>query len=234
MAKNKSIKVLQITDSHLFAKNQEMFGVKCNENFLRVIEKIKQHAKPFVFILDDIIAEIYGYKITRTVILSGFAVQTLFALACQLIVLAPYPASFKEASAYTYILGPTLLRIDISGFVAYIIANLVNTYVLTRWKVLLQGRRFWLRSLGSSAFSEALYSLIAIIMIEINSIATKNLFKLVAASFLIKLIFSLIFAAPAQFFVNHIKRWIGIDVYDFPNKLTSFKYFSTPKKVEDD
>ncbi len=51
MAKNKSIKVLQITDSHLFAKNQEMFGVKCNENFLRVIEKIKQHAKPFDFIL---------------------------------------------------------------------------------------------------------------------------------------------------------------------------------------
>ena len=35
---------------------------------------------PFVFILDDIIAEIYGYKITRAVILTGFFSQTLFII----------------------------------------------------------------------------------------------------------------------------------------------------------
>ena len=179
---------------------------------------------PIIFILDDIIAEIYGYKITQSVVLSGFAAQTFFALICQLVILAPYPSLFKEANAYTYILGPSLLRIDLGGFVGYIIANLLNTYILTRWKILLRGRHFWLRSLGSSVFSEALYSCIAIVMIEINSVPTKNLLKLILVAYLVKVCFSIIFAGPAQWFVNIIKRKIGIDVYDFPEKLTPFKY----------
>ncbi len=179
---------------------------------------------PFLFILDDIIAEIYGYKITRTVILSGFACQTFFALAAQLVIIAPYPSFFTEAHSYNYILGHTLLRIDISGFIAYIIANLVNSYLITRWKVLVKGRRFWLRSIGSSTFSEALYSLIAVVMIEINSIPSKNLVKIVIAIYLVKAVTSILFAIPSQFFVNYIKKRIGIDVYDFHKKFTPFKY----------
>ena len=179
---------------------------------------------PFLFILDDIIAEIYGYKITRTVILSGFAAQTLFALVCQIIVIAPFPSFFKEAHSYNYILGTSLLRIDFSGFIAYLISNLVNSYILTKWKVLLKGRFFWLRSLGASTFSEALYSLIAVIMIEFNSIPFKNLIKIILVVYLIKALTSIIFAFPAQWFVNYIKKRIGIDVYDVSNKFTPFSY----------
>lgn len=179
---------------------------------------------PFVFIMDDIIAEIYGYKITQSVILSGFAAQTLFALICELAVLSPHPGFFKEQAAYAYILGPSLLRIDISGFAAYIVANLINTYILTRWKVLLKGRLFWLRSLGSSAFSEALYTCMAIVMMEINSIPLHAVFKVIMISFTIKLTYSLIFAGPANLLVNYIKRVTGIDVYDFPKNFTPFKY----------
>ena len=46
---------------------------------------------PIIFILNDIAAEIYGFKITRFIIISGFVAQTLFALICQFIILAPYP-----------------------------------------------------------------------------------------------------------------------------------------------
>jgi len=190
---------------------------------------------PFLFILDDIIAEIYGYKITRTVILSGFIGQTLFALISQLAVIAPYPASFKEAHSYAYILGPTLLRIDFSGFIAYFIANLVNSYILTRWKVLLKGRRFWLRSLGSSTFSEALYSLIAVVMIEINAIPLNNLIKIILVVYSVKALTSIIFSFPAQFFVTYIKKRIGIDVYDLPKKFTpaqSARYFNKDESDE--
>jgi uncharacterized integral membrane protein (TIGR00697 family) len=175
---------------------------------------------PFLFILDDIIAEIYGYKIVQAVILSGFAAQTIFALSCQLAIMAPYPASFKEAHAYSFILGPALLRIDISGFIAYISANLVNSYIITRWKVLLKGKHFWLRSLGSSTLAEALYSLIAVLMIEINSLPMKNLIKIILIIYLVKALTSILFAFPAQILVSFIKGYIGIDVYDLPKKFT--------------
>lgn len=179
---------------------------------------------PFVFILDDIIAEIYGYKITQYVIISGFAVQTLFILICQLALLMPHPSFFKEQAAYNYILGPSLLRINISGFTAYFIANLLNSYILTRWKVLLKGRRFWLRSLGSSTFSEAIYSFLAILMMEIKSIPLTSVFKVILVSFIIKATYSIIFAGPANLLVNYIKKITGIDIYDFPKIFIPFKY----------
>jgi len=189
---------------------------------------------PLVFLLDDIIAEIYGYKITRSVILTGFLAQTLFVLICQLVLLAPHPTFFKEQHSYDYVLGLSLLRINISGFIAYIIANLANSYILTRWKVLLKGKYFWLRSLGSSTFSEALYSFIAILMMELSSIPLHSILKVVAISFSIKAVYSIVLAAPSSFLVRYLKNLTGIDVYDFPKKFTPFKYSPNHQELLND
>lgn len=179
---------------------------------------------PFIFIMDNIIAEIYGYKITRAVIISGFMGQTIFVLICQLVLKTPYPSFFQSQFSYKNILGPSLFLINISGFLAYISANLINSYIITRWKILLKGRHFWLRSLGSSTFSEALYSFIAILTMELKSLSLHSIIKVAILSYLIKVIYSVIFSYPANLIVNYVKNKIGIDVYDFPKKYTPFKY----------
>lgn len=189
---------------------------------------------PLVFLLDDIIAEIYGYKITQSVILAGFVAQTFFVLICQLVLLSPSPSFFKEQNSYDYILGLSLFRINISGFIAYIFANLANSYILTRWKVLLKGKYFWLRSLGASTVSEALYSFIAILMMELSAIPLHNILKIVLISFSIKALYSIAFAAPSSFLVSYLKNFTGIDVYDFPPKFTPFKYLKNNQELLND
>lgn len=179
---------------------------------------------PLIFILDDIIAEVYGYKIAQCMIISGFLTQAFFAFICNLVVFAPYPAFFNHYATYEYILGSSFLQITFSGFIAYIIANLVNSYIITRWKVILKGRRFWLRSLCSSTFSEALYSFIAILLMEFNAMPLSNIIKVALISYSIKATYSIIFAFPANLLVNKIKKLTGIDVYDFPKNLTPDKY----------
>jgi hypothetical protein len=179
---------------------------------------------PLVFILDDIIAEIYGYKITRSVILTGYLAQMLFVVVCQLALIAPHPSFFNQQSAYNSVLGSSLLWISFSGYVAYVLANLANSRILSRWKILIKGRHFWLRSIGSSMFSEAFYSLIAIAMMEITSISITNILQVAAISFSIKAIYSILLAGPANILVNYLKKITGIDVYDFPKKFTPFKY----------
>src|SRR5438105_4628602 len=42
---------------------------------------------PFIFIMDGIIAEIYGYRVAQCVILSGFSAQIIFTIICQAVVL---------------------------------------------------------------------------------------------------------------------------------------------------
>lgn len=181
---------------------------------------------PFIFILDDIVAEIYGYRIACSMILYGFAAQTLFIVICQIVLLTPHPSFFIHQESYNYILGISLLRINISGFAAFITANLLNSYILTRWKILLKGKYFWLRSLGSSVFSEALYSFLAIVLMQINSIPFQEIIKVVGLSFSIKAIYSIIFSLPTNWLVNYLKNITGIDVYDFPKNFTPLKYYN--------
>ena len=180
---------------------------------------------PFVFLIDNIIAEIYGFKITRSIIFCGIVVQTLFVILCQIVLNSPYPDFFNNNTIYEHILGWALLRIHISGCAAYILAILFNTKILTQWKVLLKGRKFWLRSLGSCTISELIYSFFAIFLMEIQSIPLNYIFKIVATSYLIKIIYNIAFIFPAQTFVNYIRTTTGIDVYDFNHSFTPSKYY---------
>lgn len=179
---------------------------------------------PFIFILDDIIAEIYGYKLARYLIFCGFIVQTLCVLIFQIVLHSSAPLFFNGQAHFAYVLGSTLLRIDISGFIAYITANLLNAYILTRWKILLRGRHFWLRSLGASVFSEAFYSFLAILMMELQSIPMNNILQVAALSFLIKCCYNIIFAWPMHGLVQYIKMATQTDIYDVPSQHLSFEY----------
>ena len=135
---------------------------------------------------------------------------------------APYPVFFKDYYAYSLVFGQ-LLYIVMSSFIAFIISGLINIHIITRWKVLLQGRYFWLRSLGSSTIAEALYSAIAILMMEIGSIPLTNIWKVILISYLIKVTYSIIFAWPGNLIVNYIKSTAKIDVYDYPANYNPFK-----------
>jgi uncharacterized integral membrane protein (TIGR00697 family) len=184
---------------------------------------------PLIFVLDDIIAEIYGYKTARSVIITGFVAQILFALVSIAVISAPHPEFFTKNEHYASILGNSLFHITVSGFFAYIIANLINSYIITRWKVLLKGKMFWLRSIGSSAFSEILYSFIAILAMQFGSIPLSEILKVALLSCTIKIAYSVVLAFPANLLTNHVKKVTGIDVYDVPKKFTPFTSFA--KKV---
>ena len=177
---------------------------------------------PLIFILGDVVAEIFGYKIAKQMIWCGFTCQVIFAIICGLVVRAPYPVFFKNYYVYSFVFNQ-LLYIVISSFVAFIISNLINIHIITRWKILLKGRYFWLRSLGSSTIAEALYSAIAILMMEIGSISSANIWRVILMSYLIKVTYSIIFAVPGNLIVNYIKNIAKVDIYDYPASYNPFK-----------
>lgn len=186
---------------------------------------------PIIFLLDDITTEIYGYRTTIFLILFAFFAQTVFSLFSYLVVIMPHPAFGAKSpyiemnqhvnyyyDSYKLIFGQSLLRMDLSGFIAYAIANIFNTKVISRWKVLVKGRIFWLRSLTSSAIAEILYTSIAIVMMEIRSIPLHGVFKIIAASYIIKMIFNLLSSYPSQILVTLLKKYTNTDVFDLPEK----------------
>lgn len=159
---------------------------------------------PLIFILADIVAEIFGCRLARQLIYCGFICEMLLALICWLIVHMPYPAFFENNFAYLFILGH-LYYIVLSSFFAFIVASLVNVYIITRWKQLLKSKYFWLRSLGASTIAEALFTVIGIFMIQLGSIPLVNIWKTILFSYLIKVVYSIIFSGPGSFIVYYIK-----------------------------
>jgi len=165
---------------------------------------------PLLFVVGDVIAELFGFKRSRFIIYVAFASQFIF-VACVLAVMhAPYPATWHHEDAFDTVFG-TLARINISSFLAFVFASIINAGILTRWKALVNGRFFWLRSLGSSTFSEFLYSAFAIIMIEFNNVSTEHIVSIILLTFLIKIAYSLIFAFPGNLLVYLLKKYIQAD-----------------------
>jgi uncharacterized integral membrane protein (TIGR00697 family) len=168
--------------------------------------------KPLWFILADIIAEIYGLKISKLLVVFSFICQLLFVLVCEILIRFPIPVFWHNQGAYNIVLGP-LWWVTISSFIAYMIAGFVNVNLITQWKQLTAGRYFWLRSIGSSGIAELLFSLIAVFMIQIGQ-PLDMVFKIVITSIILKISYSIILAGPANLLVICIKRVTNLDVYN--------------------
>ena len=161
---------------------------------------------PFIFILGDMIAELFGYKVARFIVVTGFICQTIFALLIELMIRLKAPLGWHGVDSFMYVFD-TLLRVDISGVFAYFLASIINIKLITKWKFMLCGRYFWLRSIGASTIAEACYSGIAILLIGAGVYSFSAMLMVILLSYAIKFIFSLVFAYPANMIVSVVQFW---------------------------
>ncbi len=182
---------------------------------------------PFWFLFNDMIAELFGYKVSRLIFWSGELADITFVYATVLILKLPSPEGWLGASSFALVLGQ-LPRIYFAQLVAIMVGWYINTKFLLRWKLLIDGRLYWLRSVASSAMGEILFSIIAasIIMSGLMSAWSSNseshyklVIHLVIWSALLKIIFTAIFTIPAAIIVSYLKK-LGIDSY--PRKINPF------------
>lgn len=114
---------------------------------------------PIVYILDDVIPEVYGWRAARTVIWFGFAAN-LFAVCFFLLTLAlPAPGFWKGQAAFVTVLGFTP-RLLAASFTAYLVGTHVNAWIMVWMRRLTGGRWLWTRTVGSTIVGESLDSTI--------------------------------------------------------------------------
>lgn len=175
---------------------------------------------PFWFVLSDIITEIYGYSVARKIIWMSFICHLIFSVLCEIALHINYPSFWQGQAGYEFVLGH-LIRITFSGFIAYIISGTINIYLLARWKLLVKGKYFWLRSIGASTIGELIYTVLAVVMIQFHVLTFSQITQIIMTSYTIKIIGSLISAFPANMIVFLLKR---IEIFpNTENKLNPFQ-----------
>jgi uncharacterized integral membrane protein (TIGR00697 family) len=123
---------------------------------------------PLAFVLIDIIAEVYGYQIAKQVIWSGLAVQAFFFFLGTLFAYFPDPgtaiANYTPAQDYEGIFS-VMPRTFLFASLGYLVGIFVNTYLVSKWKVILRGRYFWLRSVAATTIGEFIFTVIGVSLI---------------------------------------------------------------------
>jgi queuosine precursor transporter len=181
---------------------------------------------PIIFFMGDIIAEIYGYNVAKQLILYALIGAGFFSLIITLTINIPTPKFYDNYVAYEKVFGMSLKFIAV-GFLAIWVGAVVNAYVIARWKKLVNGRYFWLRSIGSSAVGELINSVIAFPLGFGGVLPMEKVFNLLFVSYIIKLVYAVVAAPIGALIAHYIKTKKGLN---FTEDHVSFNPFIDTKR----
>ena len=177
---------------------------------------------PISYIFGDILTEVYGYARARRVIWTGFGCNLLAVLVIGLSIQLP-PAPFwklgglesAQASqrAYQAIFGFTP-RILAASFVAYLVGEFLNSFVLAKMKLATNGRHLWMRTIGSTVVGQLADSGIFILLAFYGMIPLVVLGQLILSQWLMKSAYEALVTPFTYIVVNYLKRVEKEDYYD--------------------
>jgi uncharacterized integral membrane protein (TIGR00697 family) len=172
---------------------------------------------PISYIFGDVLTEVYGYRQARRVIWLGFFCNLVAVVAIWIGQVLP-PASFWDGQkAYERILGYTP-RLMVSSFLAYLVGEFANSFVLAKMKIATKGRWLWSRTIGSTLVGEGLDSLVFMTLAFVGTIPTMALALAILAQWVVKSAYEAAVTPLTYIVVNFLKRKEGMDVFDYDTK----------------
>ena len=177
---------------------------------------------PLSYIFGDILTEVYGYRTARKVIWLAFACNLIFIFFAWVGQILPAADFWEAQQAYERILGfvPRIVGASICGYLA---GEFVNSYVLSRMKILTGGRWLWSRTIGSTIIGQGLDTVIFITLAYIGTgspVAT-----MILHHWLAKTTIEIICTPATYAIVNSLKKVERIDYYDYKTSYNPFTIF---------
>lgn len=168
---------------------------------------------PISYIINDCIAEVWGFKKARLIIWSGFAMN-FFVVALGLIAVAIPAAPFWEGEEHFDFVFGMAPRIVAASLMAFWVGSFLNAYVMSKMKVASQGRNFSARAIWSTVVGETADSLIFFPVAFGGVIAWKELLIMMGIQIVLKSLYEVMILPVTIRVVKAIKKIDGSDVYD--------------------
>jgi queuosine precursor transporter len=177
---------------------------------------------PVAYIFGDVLTEVYGYRQARKVIWTGFFCNLIAVIAIW-IAGALTPAPFWTAgvyqtvpeaqTAYQAILGFTP-RLLAASFMAYLVGEFLNSFVLAKLKLRTGGRFLWVRTIASTIVGEGADSAIFLSVAFAGILPSAALVTAIFSQWLFKVAYEVIAPPLTYFVVNRLKKAEHEDYFD--------------------
>lgn len=168
---------------------------------------------PISYIINDCIAEVWGFRKARLIIWSGF-VMNFFVVTLGLIAVSLPAAPFWEGEEHFNFVFGMAPRIVAASLIAFLVGSFLNAYVMSRMKIASRGRNFSARAIWSTVVGETADSLIFFPVAFGGVIAWRELAVMMGLQILLKSAYEVVILPVTIRVVKAVKRIDGSDVYD--------------------
>lgn len=168
---------------------------------------------PVSYIINDCIAEVWGFKKARLIIWSGFAMNFLVVAFGQLAVSLPAAPFWEGEAGFNFVFG-LAPRIAVASLIAFLVGSFLNAYVMSRMKVASGGKNFSARAILSTIVGESADSLIFFPIAFAGLIPARELLIMIGTQAILKTLYEVIILPVTIRVVKYIKKIDGSDVYD--------------------
>lgn len=168
---------------------------------------------PVSYIINDCIAEVWGFRKARLIIWSGFAMN-FFVVSLGLLAVSLPAAPFWEGEAHFNFVFGMAPRIVVASLLAFLTGSFINAYVMSRMKIASAGRNFSARAIWSTVAGETADSIIFFPIAFAGIIGWKELGGIMLLQIVLKSLYEILVLPLTIRVVKAVKRIEGTDVYD--------------------
>ena len=182
---------------------------------------------PISYIFGDVLTEVYGFRRSRRVIWTGFAMLVLTAGVLWLVRIMPGETAWQGYAgdnAYQAILGGMSSGgIVVASLAAYLAGEFSNSVVLARMKVLTRGRFLWMRTIGSTLVGQGVDTLIFVLVATLLGVFPWALLgTLLLTNYVFKVGIEALMTPVTYRIISALKRAEDEDYYDTHTRFTPF------------
>lgn len=164
---------------------------------------------PVLYILNDIISEVYGYAKTRKVIFASIFLFITSSLLLNFAALSPSPLEWDGASHFNYIFG-LAPRVAIAGCLATFFGSLSNAKVMFLMKEKLDNFGFKARAIVSTLIGEYVDSVVFYCVAFLGIIPFIELSQMIIIIPILKIIIEILILPMTHFIVEKVKHYESI------------------------
>ncbi|MBN8828712.1 MAG: queuosine precursor transporter [Sphingobacteriia bacterium] len=183
-------------------------------NFLGYYIPAALYFFPFTYILDDILTEIYGFRISRSIIWAGFGINLLITIGCLLATSLPASQLWEGQHSFEHVFGHTP-RIFIASIISYFFGEFINSLILSKLKILTLGKHFWLRAISSTIIAVIIDSIFFCTISFYGVLPVNLLISMIILQCIFKISYEIIMLPITTRIVEYIKSKENSDVFDF-------------------
>lgn len=158
---------------------------------------------PLIYIVNDVLAECYGFKKARRAIYLGFFMNLIAVICYNVTMFLPAPAYFTGDSAFHTVLGSTL-RLLVASFAAYLIGSLINAKLMVYLKGKYENKLFF-RCISSTFAGEGMDALIFITIGFLGTMPVSALLTMIVAQALFKIAYEVVVCPLTRHVIHNVK-----------------------------